>query len=71
MSNGPRAQRRKEDRVLALLSLADPYGGSSKPRRCRRSAQKALVIDPANGRALAALVSLYTEKQDFASLIAV
>jgi tetratricopeptide (TPR) repeat protein len=60
----------KEDRVLALLSLADLYGKQLKNHDAAVEAhKKALVIDPANGRALAALVSLYTEKQDFASLI--
>ena len=60
----------KEDRVLALLSLADLYGKQLKNHDAAvESHKKALLIDPANGRALAALVTLYTDKQDYASLI--
>jgi tetratricopeptide (TPR) repeat protein len=56
--------------VLALLSLADLYGKQLRNHDAAvESHKKALQIDPANGRALAALVALYTEKQDFASLI--
>ena len=60
----------KEDRVLALLSLADLYGRQLKNSDAAVEAhKKALLIDPANGRALAALVSLYTQREDFGALI--
>ena len=60
----------KEERVAALLSLADLYIKELKNSESAVEAhKKALSIDPANGRALAALVALYTEKKDYPALI--
>jgi tetratricopeptide (TPR) repeat protein len=52
------------------LSLADLYIKELKNSESAVEAhKKALSIDPANGRALAALVALYTEKKDYPALI--
>jgi tetratricopeptide (TPR) repeat protein len=60
----------KEERVSALLSLADLYVKELKNNEAAVEAhKKALGIDPANARALAALVALYTARQDWQALI--
>ena len=60
----------KEERVQALLALADLQVKELKnPEAAVEAHKKALGIDPANGRALGALVSLYTERKDWNSLI--
>ena len=60
----------KEERVSALLSLADLYVRELKNNEAAVEAhKKALTIDPGERRALSALVSLYTEKKDYTALI--
>jgi hypothetical protein len=60
----------KEERVSALLGLADLHMRELKsPEAAVEAHKKALGIDPANHKALAALVKLYTEKQDWNGLI--
>lgn len=60
----------KEDRIAALLALADLYVKELKNNEAAVEAhKKALGIDPANSRALAALVALYTARQDWQALI--
>ena len=60
----------KEERVSALLGLADLYIRELKnPESAVEAHKKALGIDPANARALAALVKLYTEREDWGALI--
>ncbi|HRI50804.1 MAG TPA: hypothetical protein PLW65_11535, partial [Pseudomonadota bacterium] len=60
----------KEERVSALLSLAELYVRELKNSEAAVEAhKKALTIDPGERRALSALVALYTEKKDYTALI--
>jgi len=60
----------KEERVSALLSLAELYVRELKNNEAAVEAhKKALTIDPGERRALSALVALYTEKKDYTALI--
>jgi len=60
----------KEERVSALLGLADLYTRElTNPEAAVEAHKRALAIDPANGRALSALVKLYTERSDWSALI--
>lgn len=60
----------KEERISALLALADLYVKELANNEAAVEAhKKALGIDPANARALAALVALYTARQDWQALI--
>ena len=60
----------KEERIAALLGLADLYIKElSNPEAAVEAHKKALNIDPANARALSALIKLYSDRQDWNSLI--
>ncbi len=60
----------KEERIAALLGLADLYIKElNNPEAAVEAHKKALNIDPANARALAALIKLYSERKDWNSLI--
>ncbi len=60
----------KEERVFALLGLADLYIRELRnPEAAVEAHKKALAIDPANARALSALVKLYTDREEYGALI--
>ncbi|HZS39705.1 MAG TPA: tetratricopeptide repeat protein, partial [Polyangia bacterium] len=62
----------KEERVAAYLSLADVQAKKRGQRaEAAESYKKALGIDPANGRALKALVEFYTAEENWQALIRV
>ena len=66
------ANATKEERVLAYLALAELQNKKlGKRNEAAESYKKALGLDPANGRALAALVEWYTAEENWQALIRV